>query len=263
MAPIQSKLKVLIIDDEKRACTNLKNILIEYVDPTINIVGLAYTTQEAEEYIISCSPDAVFLDIEMTNENAFDFLHRISPINFEVIFVTAFDEYAVRAFKLNAIDYILKPISILELKNAVQKLKEKLKFKKIIAENTILYNEISSQVANKAKHHSIKLNGPEIIDFRDIYFIEAQSSYSRFVINKDRIKKEIIMSYPLSDYEEILPVSMFFRIHRSYLINCIHIKKILNDENCFVKLNSDITLPVSRRRYPLLLEFLKNNDYLL
>src|ERR1700689_5825299 len=118
-------LNVLIVDDEMEACDNLKNILMEYVDKEINIAGIANNTREAEAQINNFLPDAVFLDIEMPNENAFHFLSRISPFGFEVIFVTAYDEYAIKAFKLNAVDYILKPISIAELTAAVQKLKEK------------------------------------------------------------------------------------------------------------------------------------------
>src|ERR1700740_2529996 len=115
-------LNVLIVDDEMEACANLQHILSEYVDKEINIVGIANNTREAEAAIAKAAPAAVFLDIEMPNENAFHFLERIAPFNFEVIFVTAYDEYAVKAFKLNAVDYILKPISINELNQAVQRL---------------------------------------------------------------------------------------------------------------------------------------------
>src|SRR6202012_3296754 len=115
------------------ACINLKNILREYVDREINVVGVANNTREAEKQITRFSPNAIFLDIEMPNENAFHFLTRISPFEFEVIFVTAYDEYAVKAFKLNAVDYILKPISIEEVSNAVTKAKEHIAYKKLIA----------------------------------------------------------------------------------------------------------------------------------
>src|SRR5579872_4566369 len=94
----KATINVLIVDDEKEACVNLENILKDYVDEGINIVGLAHNAKEAERQINEFAPDAVFLDIEMPNENAFHFLERISPVNFEVIFVTAYDEYAIRAF---------------------------------------------------------------------------------------------------------------------------------------------------------------------
>jgi len=257
-------LNVLIVDDEMEACTNLKHMLREYVDKEINIVGIANNTREAEAQIISFSPEAVFLDIEMPNENAFHFLSRVSPFNFEVIFVTAYDEYAIRAFKLNAVDYILKPISITELTEAVQKLKEKIRYKHILSENAVSYTEISNQVNNKAKSQRITLkdnNSIEVVEFRDIFFVEAQGSYVRILFLKGNETREIILSGSLTDYEELMPSDLFYRIHKSYLINCIHVKKILKDEYSQVVIRDVFTLPISRRRFAPLLQYLKNNDY--
>jgi two-component system, LytTR family, response regulator len=258
-------INVLIVDDEKRACTNLKNMLMEYVDPELNVSGIANDTRDAEAQIAKLGPDAVFLDIEMPNENAFQFLERISPVNFEVIFVTAYDEYAINAFKLNAIDYILKPISIAELRNAYEKLKDKITYKKIISSSRVSYRELSAEITNKLKPHKITLkdiNTTEVVDFKDIYFVEAQSSYSRIVYLKRGVFKEMVLSNPLSDYEELLPADQFYRIHRSYLINCAHIKTILNDGSNQVVMKNELAIPVSRRRYPALLDFLENNEYL-
>jgi two-component system LytT family response regulator len=258
-------IKVLIVDDEKKACTNLKNILLEFIDPGLNIVGIANSAEEAEKKLTTLMPDAVFLDIEMPNENAFHFLERISPFSFEVIFVTAYEEYAIRAFRLNAIDYILKPISINELRIAVQKLKDKIRYKRIMQDKNTSFIELSEQIAGKTKQHKITLkdiNTTAIVDFKDIYFIEAQGSYSRVVFNKSQSIKEMILSNPLSEYEDLLPNDQFFRIHRSYLINCAHIKQIISDGNNRVIMNDDMDIPVSRRRYNSLVEFLENNEYL-
>ena len=262
MLTTNNRIKVLIVDNEKKACNNLKNILLEFVDPEIDIVGISYSTLDAEDKINTYSPDAVFLDIQMPYENAFHFLDRLSPVDFEVIFVTAYDDYAVRAFRLNALDYILKPISISELENAVRKLKEKVRYKKVFVNKIISYSEISEQVSKKLKIHKIKTDDSEVVDFKDICFIEAQSSYSKMFFLSNGVIKEIIMSYPLSDYEEILPEDIFYRIHRSYLINCAQIKEISNEKNSQVILRNDITLPVSRRRFTSLVEFLKTNSYL-
>lgn len=265
MSNSRASVSVLIVDDEKKACINLKNLLLEYVDPEINICGIANDTKEAETQIEKLSPDAVFLDIEMPNENAFHFLERISPVNFEVIFVTAYDEYAIKAFKLNALDYILKPISIIELRNAFAKLKDKIRYKKIINDRSVSYRELSDEVANKIKHQKITLkdiNVTETVHFKDIFFVEAQGSYSRIVYVKDKTIKEMVMSSPLSDYEEILPGDQFYRIHRSYLINCAQIQKIFSDGSNQVVMKNNLTIPVSRRRYAALLDFLENNDYL-
>jgi two-component system LytT family response regulator len=185
-------------------------------------------------------------------------------VPFEVIFVTAYDEYALKAFKLNAIDYILKPISIPELRNAYQKLKEKLSFKKIFAQQNFSFSELSGQVTNKIKHHKITLrdiNTIEVVDFNDIIVVEAQSSYSRIVFIKNGHEKEMILSNPLSEYEELLPDTLFYRIHRSFLINCKHIKKIVNETSSQVIMKNDLAIPVSRRRYASLIHFLETNEY--
>ena len=264
MAGYHSRMNVLIVDDEEEACTNLRNILLEYVDPTINIVGEAHNTLEAEKLITKHSPAGVFLDIEMPNENAFSFLERISPVNFEVVFVTAYDDYAIRAFKLNAVDYILKPLSIPELKGAVAKLSERIQYKSLLKKKSQSYVDLSEQVNGRVKGQKITLKeGSDvvIVDFKDIYFIEAQGSYSRIVFAADGATREIVLSSSLSDYEELMPEDQFYRIHKSYLVNCFHVTRILKDGTSQIVINDKYTLPISRRRFQPLLEFLKNNDY--
>lgn len=259
-----SPVNVLIVDDEIEACENLKNILTEYVKQDVNILGTANSTRQAEQLIARFLPDAVFLDIEMPNENAFKFLDRIAPFNFDVVFVTAYDEYALKAFKLNAVDYILKPISISELIMAVGKLRERIRFKRVFTGTDVSYAEISNLITNRSKIHKITLkdnNNIEVVDFKNIYFLEAQGSYSRVLFLKANTLKEVIMSVSLADYEEMLPPEIFYRIHKSYIINCGHVKKILKDETNQVMMSGEYTLPVSRRKFAPLLEFLKNNDY--
>lgn len=261
MPNTQSTIRALIVDDEKKACINLRNLLLEYVDPEITILGLANSTREAEEMAALHKPDVLFLDIEMPNENAFAFLERISPVNFEVIFVTAYDEYALKAFKLNAIDYLLKPISIPELRNAYSKLKEKLNFRKMFADQKLSFNELADQITNKTRQHKITLrdaNTIEVVEFSDILFVEAQSSYSRIVFYKNNHVKELLLSNPLSEYEELLPATLFFRVHRSYLINCRQILKISSDNGGQVTMNNTTVIPISRRRYSSLIQFLES-----
>ncbi len=253
-------ISVLIVDDEEEACTNLKNILNEYIDEQVHVAGTAHNTIEAEKLIDKFSPDAVFLDIEMPKENAFAFLERISPVNFEVVFVTAYDEYAIRAFKTNAVDYILKPISIPELKEAMKKLKEKIMIRNVF--RGVDYKDLSHQVAGRMKGQKIILkdnNVVEVVDFKDILFVEAQGSYFKVVFFKDNVVKEIVMCGTLTEYEELLSPELFFRVHKSYIINCLHVKNIIKDEHSRVVINDDFTLPVSRRRYASLIEYLKNN----
>lgn len=263
MEPIKS-IDILIVDDEYEACSNLKNLIFEYVEPGLNIVGLAHNTKEAELMIKELSPAAVFLDIEMPNENAFDFLDRVMPLDFEVIFVTAYDEYAIRAFKLNAVDYILKPISISELRESVRKLKERLLYRHMLNQSSASYREIIRQVKDKKNNQKITFrdgSNIEIVEFKDIILIEANGSYSKVLYRKDNRMKNAIMSTSLVEYEELLPDNTFYRIHKSYIINCVFIRQILKGDTSQVFLTFEITLPISRRRFVPLLEFLKSNDF--
>jgi len=256
---LDKQLKVILVDDEPEASRNLKAIISEYIDENIQILAIAGNTAEAEKLIKQHQPDAVFLDIEMPNENAFQFLERISPVNFEVVFVTAYDEYAIKAFKLNAVDYILKPISMSELQNAVTKLKDRVKYKHIASQSD--FGEISKQITNKQKVNRITLkdnNNVELVSFKDLLYVEAFGKYSKVFFLKNNHINDILTSYAISDYEELLPTDLFYRVHKSFLINCGQIKQIHKDDSSSLSLNYSITIPISRRRFSSLLDFLKS-----
>jgi len=258
------EIGVVIVDDETGACENLRNLLFEYCGEGINLLGIANNTREAETLVEKVTPDAVFLDIEMPRENAFQFLERISPVTFEVIFVTAYDDYAIRAFKLNAVDYILKPISITELVNATRKLRERVEYKRISVGGAVSYSDMGRQMATKSKLQKLTLKDAgniEVVDFKNILFLEAHGSYSRVLFLKNDGVREKIMSTSLSDYEDMLPADIFYRIHKSFLINCQHVRNVIRDEVGQVVIHSEYTLPISRRRFGALMEFLKANDY--
>ncbi|MEI8279081.1 MAG: LytTR family DNA-binding domain-containing protein [Bacteroidota bacterium] len=259
----KTRLNVIIVDDEKEACKNLSSILLEYVDPDIHISGIAHNTTEAELLIQEKKPDAIFLDIEMPNENAFHFLERIYPFPFEIIFVTSYDEYAIRAFKLNAVDYILKPISIPELSNAVQKLNEKLKYKHLLDVSQV-YDTLSHDVNNGLRTNKITLRDNqqiEIVDFKNICYLEAMGSYCKVVFLINDVEKQIVLSHAISEYEELLPDDMFYRIHKSYLVNCRRIQKVMKEDNPYLLMKNNATLPIGRRRFSSFISFLKSNQF--
>lgn len=256
----KERINIFIIDDEERACLNLNNMLIEYTGSVLNVAGIFKSTADAELQLSELKPDAIFLDIEMPHENAFQFLDRISPFEFEIVFVTAYDEYAVNAFRLNAIDYILKPLSINELQRAVSKLREKVSYRKFAAEKSKAYTSIAEKVINKMQNDKLLLrdtNNIEIVSYNDVLFIEANGSYSKVVYFNGDIAKEMVVCTSLADFEELLPVEVFFRIHRSYVINVQHIRKVKADPG-EVLLPHDHKLPISRRKYPVLMSILKN-----
>ena len=256
-------IKALVIDDEKEACDNLINILHEYITPDINIIGIANDTAEAELLINELNPDAVFLDIEMPGENAFQFLSRMHPHSFDIIFVTAYDEFAIKAFKLNAVDYILKPICIEELGEAIVKLRERISYRQFVKFSDHQINAVK-QIANKEPPRKItlkSLNHVDVVDFKDIYSIEGLGSYCKIFYNKSGANKEITTSNIIAYYEEILPADLFFRVHKSFLVNCMHIKDIIFGDNYSVVIKTLEHIPISRRRYGAFINFLKENNF--
>ncbi len=256
-------IRTLLVDDEANACKNLKNLIQKHWNHQIEVSAIALNTKEAERLINDIQPDAIFLDIEMRGENAFQFLERIKPFSFEIIFVTAYDEYALRALKLSAVDYILKPISTEELDFAIQKLVEKLSLSKItkelIAENT--YNTLGVQYLQNSSPDRIVLKSQstvQVILFKDIYYIEAKRSYSCFHFSGSHEQSSILTSKPIADYIELLPSNLFYRIHKSYIVNCNYIKKLSQEDDQHTAILKDGTnLPLSRRRYIALQEFLQ------
>ena len=255
-----NKINALIVDDEKGACLNLQFLLEKHFKDEIHIIGHAYSTKEAEKIIISQKPNTLFLDIEMPNENAFQFLERLEKIDFEIIFITAYDEYAIKAFKLNAVDYILKPINIDDLINSINRLKERIVYNKILSSNAEAYHSLAKEIILKETPKQIILRNNtsfEIIPIGDVVYVKAMGGYSQIFFKKNLVIQKTLMSNPISFYEEMLPNTFFYRVHRSFLINCSYIKKIHKNENPEIELNDNTMIPIGRRRYTDLIQFLK------
>jgi two-component system, LytTR family, response regulator len=254
------KIKAILVDDEIDACENLKDLILEFTNDEIEIVAIIHSTQGAENLIAKYKPDVVFMDIEMPKENAFQFLDRIKPIAFEVIFITAYDNYAITALRLNAVDYILKPVAITELQDAVLKLKEKLSTKQQFALNNGWYNHLSNLFAQKTKFKSIVLkeqNNIEMVDLDRIYYLEALAGYTKFVYTKENSKqKNITTCHSIAEYEEMLVGMPFYRVHKSYIVNIANIDRILSTEQTLI-LKNGTKLPISRRRFVEFMSFMK------
>lgn len=259
-----AELKILIVDDEPEACDMLTNIFTGFQQVTIE--GIAHSTAEAEHLIDILNPSVVFLDIEMPEENAFQFLQRISPFSFEVVFVTAYDEYAVKAFRLNAIDYILKPVDEEEIVQSLEKLRAKLDYKRSADHRNSLYASLPASFIDKEPQRQIILrnnNHYEVVSFSNIQYVEAMGRYSNIFYTKDGIMKNILMAHSIAEYEELLPAELFYRIHRSFLVNGAKVKQIFNTpgEHFIMIDGQHQQLPVSRRRYPEFLDFLKGYNF--
>jgi len=233
-------LNAIIVDDELKARENLQILLQDFVKG-VNVVGLCQNIAEAVEAVKQNSPDVVFLDIQLQRETGFDLLTKLKEIDFEVIFTTAYTEYAIKAFKFSAIDYLLKPIDIEELKKAVGKVEKRV--------NHNMTNRLSHLMQN-LKHGSDfrialpTLDGLVFLNVQEILYCEASSNYTQIFT----IKEKYVVSKTLKEYDELLSDHNFFRIHNSYLININSIKKYVKGDGGYVVLNNNTSLDVSKRK---------------
>lgn len=236
-------LRSIIVDDEPKSLENLK-ILAEDFVKNISVVAMCRTVREALAAIKTYKPDIVFLDIQMQNETGFDLLAEIDQIDFEIIFVTAYSEFAIKAIKFSAIDYLLKPIDIDELRSAVRKVEEK-RTGKISGRLKILHDNLQGKGNDASKIALPSADGLIFIMVNEIFYCEASSNYTIFYTSEN---KQYVVSKTLGEYEDLLLGHNFFRIHHSYLVNLNVIKKYIKGEGGYVILNNNVSLNVSKRK---------------
>ena len=236
-------IKAILVDDEERSVENLQKLLANYCSD-IEIIFIAYSVEEAYTSIEKYKPDLVFLDIDMPPLTGFDLLKKYDTIPFEVIFVTAYDYYAIDAIKFSALDYILKPIKVSELKDGIARAKKKLDQSK---SNSSEYFQLLDTKSNEIKRIVVKGHkGMDMLDLDQIIYIEADNVYSTFVLSDNR---RIISSKSIKDYEEMLSNKGFFRIHKSHIVNISHVKHLDNSIHDEVKMsNGDKLILASRRK---------------
>jgi len=252
-------LKAVLVDDQLENRLQLRSLLLEHW-PELEIVGEAGSVTEAQLLLINTSTDILFLDVEMGDGTGFDLLSRLTDYHFMVVFVTAFEKYAVKAFKTNAVDYLLKPVSTDELKLAVDKLKQwhvvlnrdsavRSVYKKAV-QNAVIQAE-EKNIPNQLVISSHQ--GLEVVHAQQIKYVEADNTYSHFHMDDGRV---VTSSKPILEYEELLDTELFFRVHRTYLVNINFIEKFSQKENQAILQDGSI-LPVSRRKSAVFSEFLK------
>jgi two-component system LytT family response regulator len=234
--------KAVIVDDELDAIESVKLLLNENFS-NITIAGTAQNVHDAQEIIALVKPDIVFLDIEMPDGTGFDVLEAIPDRKFKVIFITAYNQYAIKAFKYSAVDYILKPIDIDEFVNAVGRLEE-LNTSNPKAEEKI---KVLLENVNGKRPEKIALSTSESIEFvriSDIIQIEAEGSYSTL---KFQDQTSLVVSKNLGEFESLLEDHPFYRPHQSHLINLLHVKKVTRLGNEIVMEDGSIAF-LSRRK---------------
>ncbi len=249
---MNQRLKTLIVDDEPDAVNFIASIISEYC-PRLEVIATAFNAREAMEKILENTPDLVFLDVEMPHGNGFDLLHQFPDKSFDVIFITAFNHYAIRAIKFSAVDYILKPININEFIDAVEKVihKRTSPGQKSTGYSGLLENLKSALPSMLA----IPTNeGMEYLRTREIIRIEADRSYSWFYLSD---RRKILVSRNLKEYEELLSDQHFFRPHNSHLINLEYVKRYIRNEGGSIEMTDGSHIPLSRPRRELFLGQMK------
>ncbi|TNE52822.1 MAG: response regulator transcription factor [Bacteroidetes bacterium] len=239
-------IKAILVDDESASREILQGLLENFC-PQVNIVGLAKDAFEAKELIRSKKPDVVFLDIEMPQKSGIQLIKEQSPIDYKVIFVTAYNDYVLPALRLSAVDYLLKPIDIEELKSAVSKIETGLNKQEQI--DSLLYN-----LSNSKKRIALsQSNRIDFVNLDEILYLKADGNYTTFKLEGNR---EIVVSKTLKEYESVLPDQIFARCHKSFLINMEQVERFDRDLTLHMK-NGDQIL-VSRYKKDELLNRLMN-----
>jgi two-component system LytT family response regulator len=242
----------LIIDDEKHCCDNLQYLLLQYCRE-IDVIAVCNGAENAVLQIQEQHPQLVFLDVEMPGMTGFELLEGLTEINFDIIFTTASDQYAIRAIKFGALDYLLKPIDKVELREAVDKFlnrtqRDPLKQFKALFSHIRKSDELSIQ-----KIALPTLHGYELIPLNNIIFCESSSNYTEIRLNDG---KHMLISRTLKDIEHLLDRQPFFRAHNSYLVNLNYAVRYVKGEGGYLVLSNDITIPVSRSKKEELLKFI-------
>jgi two-component system, LytTR family, response regulator len=241
--------KAIIIDDEADS-VKLLTLQLKMYCPQVQVIAGCTDTADGLQQIKTLQPNIVFLDIEMPVMNGFQLLEKLGTINFSLVFVTAYDQFAVKAFRFSALDYLLKPIDGKDLQAAVQKAMQR--HWPVQQQLTML----KDQVQGTQKSHPGKIalpyqNGVSFVEVENIVYCESENNYTRFYTTDGQ---QHLVSKNLGDIQEVLEDRNFVRVHRQYLVNLDHIKKYVRGEGNYLVLSNDANIPVARSQKEKLIE---------
>lgn len=242
------KVKAIIVDDEPYCCEALATLLEERSE--VEVVSVCHNAANALAAIKKYSPDLVFLDVEMPKMNGFEMLEQLTSVNFEIIFTTSYDEYALKAMRFSAIDYLLKPVDSEELQIAVQKAIRRSQ-RPISEQLEILMQKIHQPSTPISKIAMPTMEGLQMIAVDTIISCEADSNYT---ILKLKDRKKIIVSRTLKEIEELLEEHSFARVHRCYLANLNEVEKYVKGEGGYLVMSDGTTIDVARNKKEVLLK---------
>jgi two-component system, LytTR family, response regulator len=241
-------IRSIIIDDEQHCVRSLLSDLQKHC-PSIEVLDTCSSAKEGIMAIKKHQPDLVFLDVEMPWMNGFEMLEILGDVNFSIIFTTAHDEFAAKAFRISAVDYLLKPIDAGDLKSAVQKVERKLEEGSNLQHiSNLLRNMRQPSIGQKIALP--QREGYEFVDVSSIIYCHAEGAYTKVFIQE---KRPMLISRTLGDVEELLPPEIFQRIHASTLINVTYISRFLRTDGGYIVLKNGEKLSVSKTKKEMLM----------
>jgi two-component system, LytTR family, response regulator len=238
------KYKAVIVEDEIRSRDFLKNLVEEFC-PQLNIEGTASNVEEAVALINSQSPDIVFMDIEMQTGTGFDVLQQVNRRDFHAIFTTAYDHYAIKAIKFSAVDYLLKPINLEELQQAVGKAVHNLEQKAESSKIDLLIRNLRRPAGEDFSISLSTSEGVEFIQLTNIIRLEANGPYTTFFMKDGR---KVMVSKNLKEYEMLLTEHGYFRVHNSHMINLKEVRKMVKTDGGYAIMNDDSMIAISPKK---------------
>lgn len=251
-------ISAILIDDDINLRNGMKGLLQLYA-PQINIIGEADSVVSGVEAIESLKPQVVFLDIQLNDGTGFDILEKITALNgttkTHIVFITAHEQYAIKAFRFSALDFLLKPVDPDELQKVIQKIKAEIEKNDSSSHIDLLLENIRKKVDNFKRIALSTSDGIHLFDVSDIIRCESEDNYTKFFIKNS---KPILISKTLKEYEELLTEHGFERIHQSHLINLNYLKSYIKKDGGYIVMADDSHLPISQRKKERLQEILKS-----
>lgn len=241
-------IKAIIVDDEIRGVKSIE-ALIRTSNLPIQVIGSAQSKKEAISLIQNTKPQLVFLDIEMPPDTGFTLLDAFEKIDFKVIFVTAFQEYAIKAFKYSAVDYLMKPVSLQDFKVAVERV---IDLEQQVLQLDILKNEIQGGKTSKIVLPTTEMY--HILAINEIEYCRAEDNYTYFYFING---SSLLVSKSLKEYDDLLNEHQFFRVHKTFLINLMYLDRIIKRDGGFAVMRSSMEIPISMRKKTELFQVLK------
>jgi two-component system, LytTR family, response regulator len=248
-------VKAIIIDDEPYCCEALATLLEDH--PQIQVVAICHSATEGIKAISKHSPGVVFLDVEMPRMNAFEMLNQLQSVEFEIIFTTSYDHYALKAIRFSAIDYLLKPIDSDELAKAVEKVIQRSQ-KPIEQQLQLLLQKMQQPSSLVSKIALPTMEGLQMIPLDSIIYCESDSNYTTIFLKN---KRKIVVSRTLKELDEMLEGYLMLRVHRCFIINLNEVEKYIKGDGGYLIMSDGSTVDVSKTRKDLLMQKLQPSKF--